>query len=252
VNYSVGVRAERYCFRKDSTKRVIAVSDKVSREIQAPYRVPTEKIVVIPPGVDSAEFNRLKRPNARHRVRARLHLNDQDFVALYVGADYRLKGLLTLLEAAVHVPQVNVLAVALRPDSALRKFIERNQLGARAIFLEPTNDIGELYTAADCFVLPTRYDTFSLSTLEAMASGLPVVVSRAAGVSEFLRSGLDSLVLERPDDVDSLTEYLQRLVNDSKLRANLSAAGRATAERHSWDDAVTRTLAVYRDVTATA
>jgi UDP-glucose:(heptosyl)LPS alpha-1,3-glucosyltransferase len=110
-----------------------------------------------------------------------------------------------------------------------------------------TTEIAPFFAAADCYVLPTRYDTFSMATLEAMASHLPVIVSRLAGVAELLSHNHDSLILDDPDDVDSLVEYLIRLQRDGALGERLGAEARRTAERHSWDQVARQTLSVYQE-----
>ncbi len=78
-----------------------------------------------------------------------------------------------------------------------------------------------------------------------MASGLPVIVSCSAGVSEILTPDRDCLVWEDANEIDLLAQHLARLVSDERLRTSLGAEARKTAERHSWDQVVERTLAVY-------
>jgi UDP-glucose:(heptosyl)LPS alpha-1,3-glucosyltransferase len=157
--------------------------------------------------------------------------------------------LATLLEALgrIHRP-VQVIAVGVRSDVRLREAIKNTRLDGRVRLVGLTADPLPFYAAADCFVLPTRYDTFSLATLEAMACGLPVIVSRAAGVTEHLTDGLDSLLLQDPTDATSLAGYLDRLTNDKGLGITLGAKARKTAERFSWEKVADQTLAVYRQV----
>jgi UDP-glucose:(heptosyl)LPS alpha-1,3-glucosyltransferase len=175
------------------------------------------------------------------------------FAVLFVGADYRLKGLLPLLQGAQAVAgSLKILAVGVRPDRDLRNVVEREGLSHLVDFLGPRMDMPSLYSAADCFALPTRYDTFSLVTLEAMASGLPVIVSKRAGVAEILTPDLDSLVLEEPNDVPMLARHLQQLFVNDGLRNNLGAEARKTAERHSWDQVALRTLEVYHETLASS
>ncbi len=83
-----------------------------------------------------------------------------------------------------------------------------------------------------------------------MAAGLPVVISRVAGVSELLKADRDCLILQDAEDVDVLADRLGRLARDEALRASLGAEARKTAERNSWDEVANRTLAVYRDALA--
>jgi glycosyltransferase involved in cell wall biosynthesis len=250
LNYALGVAVERHCFTKSSTRKVIAVSNKVKVEIQDHYGLDADRITVIPNGVDSGVFHPSHRADMGLQVRKDLGLSAAEFVALFVGGDYRLKGLVPLLRGASHVPGVRVVAVGLKPDSYLMQLVRECELEGRVTFLDKATDMASVYASADCFVLPTRYDTFSLATLEAMASGLPVIVSREAGVTELLTSGRDSLLLDQPDDVEAIASHLSRLVQDAGLCASLGTEARRTAERHSWDDVALRTAEVYRQVLA--
>lgn len=248
-NYATGVAVEKYCMTKKSTKRVIAVSHRVKQEIEQEYAVDPARIVVIHHGVDTDAFRPELKAEYRSAVRVRLGIAHDDFVVLFVGGDYRRKGLTTLLCAVAGLRSpVRVLVVEVQPDPQLRELLANQQLTAFVTFVGSSTEMAPLYAAADCFVLPTHYDTFSLATLEAMSSGLPVVVSRAAGVAEIVDENRDSLILERADDVETLTHYLTRLVEDASLRSQLAIRARETATRHTWDRVATETLAVYHDV----
>ncbi len=247
LNYAIGVAAERYCMRRRSARRVIAVSERVKGEIERHYGVGGTKVTVVPLGVDAEAFHPRNRTTLRRAARAGLRLAPDDFVVAFMGGDYRLKGLIPLLEAARSAGAgIRVLAIGVRPTAELD-----GPWASSVTLVEPTSDVAPYYAAADCFALPTRYDTFSLATLEAMASGLPVIVSRVAGVSEHLRDGVDALLLEDPGDVRTLATHLGRLAADRALGARLGATARATAERLSWERVVDRTLDVYRQAIGT-
>ena len=253
LNYTIGAAAEKYCMSKLSTRRIIAVSQQVKGEIEREYGVDPKKIVVIHHGVDAVAFHPQHRNRCRAQVRNRLGLSGDEFVALFVGGDYRRKGLVQVLEAMARVPgAVRVLAVGVKTDATLARLVRQNGGHRCVTLLGHSGDMPPLYAAADCFVLPTRYDTFSLATLEAMASGLPVIVSRAAGVTEILSPDRDCLILGDPNDVDVLAQHLTRLTQDEMLRSRLGGEARKTAELHSWDDVATRTVAVYRETLASA
>jgi len=250
-NYAIGAAAEKYCMSKPSTLRVIAISRRVKGDIEREYAVDPRRIVVIPHGVDGTTFHPSQRLHLRIPVRERLGLGRDEFVVLFVGGDYRRKGLVPLLGVLRRVPGVvKVIAVGVQPDTALAQLVRHNGLSSSIKFVANTTDMASLYAAADCFALPTRYDTFSMATLEAMASGLPVIVSRAAGVSELLTPDRDSLILEDPSDVNALAQHLRRLIDDETLRSGLGVEARKTAERYSWDDVATRTVAVYHETLA--
>jgi glycosyltransferase involved in cell wall biosynthesis len=246
-NFAIGAAAEKYCMSKPTTRSIIAVSQRVKDEIEREYAIDPRKVIVIHHGVDTAAFHPRHRARWFGSVRDRVGLRRDDFVILFVGGDYRRKGLVPLLKAAGRVADgVKVLAVGVERDAGLTRLLQHNGLNGLVTFVDVTAEIASLYAAADCFALPTRYDTFSMATLEAMASGLPVIVSRAAGVSELLSPGCDSLVLEDPENVGGLAQILQRLAQDQRLRSSLGAEARTTAERHSWDEVAAQTLAVYR------
>jgi UDP-glucose:(heptosyl)LPS alpha-1,3-glucosyltransferase len=244
----MGAAAEKYCMNRETTRRIIAVSEQVKSDIVREYGVDARKVVVIHHGVDQDSFHPRHRPRFRVQERTRLGLRQSDFLVLFVGGDYRRKGLERLIDAVAHVhSNVRILAVGVRPDRHLTQLVRARGLHEVVTFLPSTNDMMPLYAAADCFALPTLYDTFSLATLEAMAVGLPVIVSRAAGVSEVLTHNHDSLILDEASDVEMLGQYLRQLMADEMLRNSLGAQARDTAERNSWEKAVARTVGLYRE-----
>lgn len=247
-NFAMGVLAEKYCMSKPTTQRVIAISRKVEGEIEREYGVQPHKVVVIYHGVDLDTFNPQNRLRFRSSIRNQLGVGKDQFLVVFVGGDYRLKGLKPLLKAAARVVgKIRVIPLGVEPDSALRRFVNENNYHQLVTFVGNTSKISEYYAAADCFVLPTLYDTFSMATLEAMAAGLPVIVSREAGVTELVTPDRDCLVLEDPHDVDILTHELNRLFHDSELRLRLGQEARATAEKYSWDKVAERTFQVYQE-----
>jgi UDP-glucose:(heptosyl)LPS alpha-1,3-glucosyltransferase len=97
------------------------------------------------------------------------------------------------------------------------------------------------YAAADAVVLPSWHDSFAFVVLEAAACGLPLITTRQTGAAELITEGVDGFVLDRPDDLATLADRMERLC-DPAARAAIGRAARALAERH--------TLAVsYRQLT---
>jgi UDP-glucose:(heptosyl)LPS alpha-1,3-glucosyltransferase len=253
-NYLIGVAVEKYTMSKRSTKKVIAVSHTLRHEIEVQYAVPSNKVVVIHHGVDVEAFHPRNRFRWRAETRDRLGLSPNEFVILFVGGDLRRKGFPTLLRATVELPgRVRVVVVGSSGKELVSSPVSpaTNGRGSAVLFVDVTLDMTPLYAMADCFVLPTHYDPFSLATLEAMASGLPVVVSRCAGVSELLTPGVDSVILESAEDDQALRAHLMRMITDDDYRTALGHQARRTAEAHTWDAVVERTLRVYRAVCET-
>lgn len=105
------------------------------------------------------------------------------------------------------------------------------------------------YAAADIAVQPSFYDACSLATLESLASGLPVVTTRANGASELLTPD-DAIVLDNAADVATLTAMLRRLASDRWLRASLGRAARRRALDLGVEAAFSSIVAVYGEVIA--
>lgn len=247
VNYLIGELGERYCFTKPSTRLIVAVSQKAKLDVERHYRVDSSKCVVIPHGVDCVAFHPSNAAGFRTKVRETLGFGFNDFVVLFVGGDYRLKGLVTLLDALRHLPDTaKVIALGVRSDRYLRELCISRELTRRVKIVPHSSEPARYYAAADCFALPTRYDTFSLATLEAMASGVPVIVSREAGVSDYLTNGNDSFILDDPKNSEQLALYVGRLMKDEGLHGAMGTRARRTAEGLSWDVVAESTLAAYR------
>ncbi len=119
-------------------------------------------------------------------------------------------------------------------------------LAQDVIFIGPTERVREFYAAADIFALPTIYDPFSNACLEAMASGLPVITSRANGAAELLREGA-GLIVEDPTEKGKIAEALFYLI-DPESRYEIGLRARQKAEAFSIHGHVQKTLDLYERV----
>jgi glycosyltransferase involved in cell wall biosynthesis len=106
------------------------------------------------------------------------------------------------------------------------------------------------YAAADLYVGPSIEDSFAMPPLEAMACGLPVVVSRQAGVSELITDGVDGLILEDPRDAAGLAKLISRLSTDPVLCQRLGENARKTAGQYTWDRNAEQLRALFDEVLA--
>jgi UDP-glucose:(heptosyl)LPS alpha-1,3-glucosyltransferase len=200
---------------------------------------------VIPNGVNADHFSPPALATMRERYRREWRCSPRDFVLLLIGNDWRNKGLKTLLRA---VAQCLAQSPAQDNDIPLRLFVvgqdeqtpfrlEAQKLGIaqRVQFFAPVPDVRIFYAAADALVAPSLEDSFNLPVLEAMSCGLPVVVSPAAGITDWLAHGKDSMVLEHPEDQDELAAAIRLLATNPSLREAIASNGLRTAAKLSWD-----------------
>jgi UDP-glucose:(heptosyl)LPS alpha-1,3-glucosyltransferase len=227
------VAGERSLVRRAG--RVIAPS-AAARDDLARWYGRTEGVHVIPHG--------FTRRNGAPRDRRAFGLPDDAFVTLYVG-DAR-KGLEPALRAAIGA-DAWLLVVSHSSPARWQALARDLGAGERLCWAGPQSDVARAYAAADVLLHPTIYDTFGLGVAEAMALGLPVVVSPQAGIAELVRDGENGLVVK---DAGEAGAALGRLAADRALRARLGDAARHTAARYTWDGAAEATLAVYEELRA--
>jgi UDP-glucose:(heptosyl)LPS alpha-1,3-glucosyltransferase len=220
-------------------RAIIAPSRKAARDIAECYGR-TDGVHVVPHGFPA--------PGAtadRAAARRRLGLDPLAFVALYVG-DGR-KGLAPAIEALALAGQAQLLVVGRSADAAFRALAERRGVAGRVHWSADGVSVAEAYAVADVLVHATIYDTFGLTVAEAMAAGLPVVVSREAGVTELITHGASGWIVDRPDG-PTVAAALETLAADPVLRRTLGKAAQRVAAEWSWDRAAAATMAVYEAI----
>ena len=235
--------AERRLFEHPRLRAVVCNSEMVRGEIRRRFGVAAEKLHLIRNGVDLEHFHPRQRAALRAAARLELGAGEQDVLFLFVGSGFWRKGLDAAIGAlaACGEPAFR-LVVAGRDRDAARYAALAVAAGVagRVQLLGGRDDVRPLYAAADCFILPTRYDPFPNTALEALAMGLPSIIGRRSGAAEILRPGEGSWLCE-PGDVPGLALRMREAAQAARGEAARSAA-RATAENYGID-AMARKLA---------
>jgi UDP-glucose:(heptosyl)LPS alpha-1,3-glucosyltransferase len=114
-------------------------------------------------------------------------------------------------------------------------------------FLGGRQDVRPLYAAADCLILPSRYDPFPNTVLESLAMGLPAIVSSRTGAAEIVERGVNGWVCE-PDDADGIASFMKD-ADDAIRRGSMTQGARASAERFGLDEMAGRLARLYEKLT---
>lgn len=230
-------------------KQVIAISHRVAADLVKHYRCPAP-MTVIHHGVDLDVFSPETRARWRQETRAKYGLAENEPVFLFVG-DLR-KGGGPCIRALAQLESGKLLFVSRsRIDPYQRIVDEAGLKRERVLFVGPTSQVERFYSAADAFLLPTPYDAFGMVVSEAMACGLPVIVSREAGASELIEHGVNGLLLDDYSSATELAACMKSLAHDSAWGAQLGRMARRTVESMSWDSVTRQTMEVYRQLVKT-
>jgi UDP-glucose:(heptosyl)LPS alpha-1,3-glucosyltransferase len=233
-------------FYRGSRTRIVAISEAVKRDLVLFEGASSASIAVVPNGVDIDRFHPANRERYREATRRDLGLSEGQVMVLFVGNSWGRKGLCTAIEAIRGREQSHIRLVVVGqgvPDAFLQDLAAEES--SRIIFAgRQQENVERFYAAADVFMLPTLYEPFGLVILEAMASGLPSIVSAAAGASEWLTNGVDALLLPDPSDGEQARAALHALLTRPELAAALSENGRHKAEELRWEAVAERIIAV--------
>jgi glycosyltransferase involved in cell wall biosynthesis len=194
-------------------------------------------VSVLPSGTDPARF----RPDADKRAATRreLGLRDDAIVLLNVSALEQRKGSWRVIEALPRIrarcPSVRYLILGEGPHKPhLQARVDELGLREAVIFAGTTSDLPRYYNAADLFVMLSDSEAGSVACLEAMASGLPTVVSNTGGFAEVVNEASGRIV--NLQDSSAIADAIIELAQAEDLRARLGAAGRASVvSRFSWE-----------------
>jgi len=233
--------AERFCYRPARTRHLVAVSGGVARELKAFFPVKSAGVTVIPNGVDRATF--APDPGSRAEIRARLSLAGDDLVAIFVGGDWKRKGLRFAVEGVARTPDWHLLVIGRGDEATYRQIAAENGAADRIHFLGSMPLTAPYFSSADAFVLPTSYEAFPLVSLEAAAAGLPLLIGRVSGVEELLDDGENGWFVER--EGGAIAERLQTLGGDPELRGKMAAAAREASGRYEWGQVVDSYASLY-------
>jgi UDP-glucose:(heptosyl)LPS alpha-1,3-glucosyltransferase len=211
-----------------------AVSQRTAESLT---RFGRRQIPVIYHGISGERFNPQNLNRLHGQSRGHWGLTESTLCLLLVGNGWKNKGLETLLDAvgSIGSAELRLLVVGQDDPFPYRDAIARLGLGQRVSFLPPRADVEFYYAAADIYVSPSWEDAFGLPPLEAMACGLPVIVSNRAGVSELITDGVDGIVLKDPQDVASLAHLISDLQGNPGLRVALGENAARTARQYTWE-----------------
>jgi D-inositol-3-phosphate glycosyltransferase len=240
--------------------KVVAATQAEVAQIQWLYQVSTERVVVIPPGVDTGHFYPISADEAKEYIGVPLEKR----MILFVGRIETLKGIDTLLRAASALKEEGLfceedacLAIIggeadVSPEKLSVEMARLTQLSeelglegiVRFLGRREQDTLPYYYSAAEVVVVPSHYESFGLVALEAMACGSPVVASETGGLAFLIKDGETGFHVPA-GDVDALKSRLETILMDDVLRDRLGRQAAAYAKGYDWSQISDKILDLY-------
>ncbi|MEW6377856.1 MAG: glycosyltransferase family 4 protein [Thermodesulfobacteriota bacterium] len=239
---------EDWPYKRGNYSRIVAISDMVKQDIIRWYGISEDRIDVIYNGVDIERIHPRNR-QYRKEIGNQFGFGDE-FVILFVSHNFRMKGLSYLIKALAKIKEEDSSPFKLlvlgrdRQDPYLR-LAKKMGVSGEVIFAGSTNEPEKYYGAADVLVHPTFYDACSLTALEALASGLPVITTSFNGASGLITHGEDGWIVPDPADGNELKRAIQYFFNE-ETRQQASQKARKKAEMNSEEANYHRMIEIFR------
>ena len=246
--YRLVVALEKRVFQRPETQLIL--TSRRSADELARFYGRQEGLPLIETGLDHKAFNPELRVASRAGARQALGLRDEMFTLLLIGNDWRKKGLGTLLDALTKLEDlpVQLVVVSNEAKAVSQAVAQYPALRELVHVLPPRKDVEFYYAAADAYVGPSLEDTFALPAAEAMACGLPVIISARAGASDIVHDGVDALVVNDPKDASALATMIKRLYTDEPFRARLGVEAAKTARQYTWERNGRELMTIFEEV----
>lgn len=252
------LNGERQVLRR--ADRIVVATMAELTQLRFLYKADADKMVIIPPGVDTSHFYPIPADEAKQYI----GLRPENRMVLFVGRIEPLKGVDTLIQAmscldlqGVHRPvhlaiiggDVNVSPDDMSDEmTRLQNLCDELCMGGMVVFLgkRGQDTLPYYYSAAEVVVMPSLYESFGMVALEAMACGVPVVASEVGGLGYLVQNGLTGYTI--PDsDPQALCEKLSMLLGNADLRHEMGHRAAEYAADYAWGKITSQIIDVYKE-----
>ena len=239
-----------YAILRDASKLIALTETEVKHYKK--MGVDDKKIEIVPNGIDLSEYDNLPE---RGEFRRKYGMGDNEKIILYLGRIHKIKGIDLLVEAFAdlikEVDDVRLVIVG-QDDcflSTLKKQIEDLGIGNRILFTGPLYGMDKLeaYVDADVYVLPSIYEIWGLTALEACACGTPVIVTDMCGIADIIGGNVGYVV---EYDKNKLRNVIIKVLSDDESRRRFGKDGRKLVrEAFGWLAIIKQIEKIYKDAT---
>jgi len=226
---------EAAVFTKTAATRILILSAAQQHEYQQAWGTPDERFIAMPPGIHREARANEDAARRRQQVRAELDVKDEDLLLLMIGSGFRTKGLDRALQAMKELPEellgrTQLVAIGQDKAAPFDKMANDMGLGARVRILPGRPDIPAVMQAGDLLIHPAYREVAGKVILEAVVSGLPVLVTDVCGYAHHVDKAGAGTVLQSPFDQNVMNRQLQQML------LQIDASRKNREERSNWRD----------------
>ena len=221
--YRSYAQLERAVFAPQATTRILLIAEPELARFQASYDTPSERFVLLPPGIARDRVAGTDADRVRAQTRAAMRLEADQLLLLQVGSAFRTKGVDRSLHAVAGLPEevkrrVHLMVAGRGEPAPLLRLAKRLDIDSRVTFLGARDDVPQLLLAADLLVHPARTENTGTVLLEAMAAGLPVLTTANCGYSSHVLAGQAGRVASVPFNQERFNQLLFDMLSSSELQ----------------------------------
>jgi UDP-glucose:(heptosyl)LPS alpha-1,3-glucosyltransferase len=239
---------ERVCFRVNRAAVVVCVSEGVADEVRQYFPAVADRVLTIHNGIDTKSFAPEAKLGAAQAMRARLGIASDRLVAVFVASEWERKGLAAVIRALALAPDWDLVVAGGGDEQHYQELAESLGVGQAVHWLGVTREVEVVYELADAFVMASSYETFSLVSFEAAASGLAILATPVNGVRELIEDGRNGFLITQEPRV--IAERLTQLAQDPALRVRLGQAARRSALEYGAEKMIAKHHQLYAQLAA--
>ncbi len=246
---------EKKLVYEGNCKNFIAVSNLTRDIFLQEYKIDPGLVDVIHPGVDLQDYAQYDQDSVRQNIRLELGINKDIPVILFASMNFEIKGLdnvlLSLAKLRAQNRKFKLIVAGKGNTKKYTQLAKEAGIISDVIFTGPVNKekMIHMYLAADLYVMLSKFDTFGMVVLEAMAAGLPVIISSNVGAKDLVQEGKNGFVVSNTSDSDYIAARIAQLF-DENIRRPFANAAYQTATQNTWDQVVAKYSKVYENIIA--
>lgn len=247
---------EKKLVENKNTRRFLAVSDLVKEKFLEEYgHIGKDCVHTVHPGIDVSRFKGLDKGACRRELERSFGARGDDSIILFVGMNFDVKGLDALIMGLARFKErfpsesFRLLVIGKGDVKKYTRLAQNLGIAEKVIFpgTMPKELLEKIYTGSDLFCMLSKFDTFGMVVLEAMAAGLPVIISGNVGAKDIVKNGMNGFVVEDPGSPDKLADNI-KVALEKERKASMVQEALRTAEENSWEQSAARVCSIYDEV----